>query len=185
MRRLWLVPVVPVLLAALACGPSPLSRREAEADIRQDYPVAVTINVPESAQALKGSPEHARLVLLQEQLGRTGWFSVQRSPDGDRETFAFRLSASAPRDIESGAKGFQIPAAQAEFVRATRMEPSRDSARVTYQIRLVRPTAYFPLFLATHPGVHAGDIHERHAAYRREGRSWILQDTDETLKKAH
>ena len=181
MRTLWLVPV---LLAAIACGPSRLSRREAETDIRQDYPVLVTINVPASEQAVKGSPEHARLVELQEQLAKTGWFSAERSPAGDRESFTFKLTASAPRNIRSTAKGFQLPAAEAEFLRATRLEPGRDGARVTYQVRLVRPNGNFPLFLALHPGVRLGDIHDRHASYRREGRNWILQDTDETLKKA-
>ena len=73
-----------VLAVALACGPSPLSRREAERDIRKDYPVQISVRVPESAKAIKGSPEHARLVGLQEALTRTGWFSVARSPDGDR-----------------------------------------------------------------------------------------------------
>jgi hypothetical protein len=49
---------------------------------------------------------------------------------------------------------------------------------------LTRPTANFPLFQALHPDVRMGDSKDRHASYRKEGRNWILQDTDETFKKA-
>ena len=182
MRLLLLL--VPVLAVALACGSARLSRREAEEDIRKDYPVVVAITVPERASAIKGSPDHARLVALQEELTRTGWFTVGRTPEGDREAFAFRLSPSAPKTVRTSAKGFQLPAAEAEFVRATGLEPTRDGARVTYQIRLVRPTSLFRLFQDLHPAVHVGETKDRHASYRREGRSWILQDTDESFRKA-
>jgi len=176
--------LVPVLVLALACGKTRLSRREAEEDIRKDYPVVVAITVPETARAIKGSPDHAKLVALQEELTRTGWFTVSRAPEGDREAFAFRLSPSAPKTVHTSAKGFLLPAAEAEFVRAVGLEPTRDGARVTYQIRLVRPTSLFRLFQDLHPGVHVGETKDRHASYRREGRSWILQDTDESFRKA-
>ena len=52
--------------------PAQLSRREAENDIRKDYPVQLVATVPESASAIKGSPEHAKLVALQEVLARPG-----------------------------------------------------------------------------------------------------------------
>jgi hypothetical protein len=176
---------VPVLAAALACGPSQLTRREAEKDIRQDYPVVVTVRVPETANAIKGSPEHARLVGLQEALGKTGWFSVVRSTQGDREQFQFKLKPQAPKSIRTGASGFELPAAEAEFVRIMpRLETTRDGVRVTYLVRLVHPTEHFPVFLALHPGVRIGETKERHASYRREGRSWILTETDEAFKKA-
>jgi len=182
MRRLI---IVPVLAAALACGPSRLTRREAERDIRQDYPVVVSVRVAESAKAIKGSPEHARLVGLQEALTRTGWFAVSRSPEGDREQFQFKLKPQAPRTIRTSASGFELPAAEAEFVRVLpRLETTRDGLRVTYLIRLVHPTELFPVFLALHPGVRIGETKERHASYRREGRSWILTETDEAFKKA-
>ena len=183
MRTLLLVPV---LLATLACsGKARLSRQEAERDIRQDYPVVVAITVPETEKAVKGSPEHARLVALQEELGRTGWFQATRTADGDRDQFAFRLASGAPRNIQASARGFLVPVAQAEFVRAVALEPVRDGARVTYQIRLVKPTPQFHLFQELHPGVRIGETKDRHASYRREGRNWILQDTDETFRKAN
>ena len=175
--------LVPILAAALACGPSRLTRGEAEKDIRQDYPVVVTLQVPDSAAAIKGSPEHAKLVAMQEALVRGGWFSVARSPEGDRETFTFKLNPGAPASIRTAPRGYQLPAAEADFVRALAMAPERDGARVTYQIRLVRPTPFFGLFQTLHPGVRIGDTKDRHAAYRRQGRDWVLQGTDEVFKK--
>lgn len=180
MRRL-LIP--PVLLLTLACGSSRLGRREAESDIRKDYPVRVVLRVPENASALKGSPEHAKLVKLQEQVVKKGWFAVFRTEEGDRERFIFKVLTQAPKEFRASAKGLEIPAAEAEFLKATRLEPTRDGARVTYLVRLARPTAYFPLFQAVY-GARIGDTKERHAIYRKEGRSWILQGTDETFKKA-
>jgi len=175
--------LVPVLAGALACGAARLSRQEAERDIRKDYPVRVTVQVPETARAVKGSPEHARLVALQETLEKSGWFTVARSPDGDREQFSFRPGPGAPAAVRPSAKGFQLPAAEVEFVRAVALDTSRDGARVTYQIRLVRPSAFFGIFQALHPGVKIGDTKDRHATYRRQGRDWILQGTDEAFPK--
>ncbi len=174
---------VPCLVTFLACGSAKLSRREAEGDIRKDYPVQIAVTVPESVSAIKGSPDHARLVALQEAVAAKGAFAVTRKAEGDRETFAFKPGASAPKDVRLSPKGYELPAAEAEFVRALRIEYMRDSARVTYQIRLTRPTAWFGLFQTLHPGVRPGETKERHASYRKEGRSWVLQGTDETLKK--
>ena len=181
--RLRTLVSVPVLALALACGAARLSRREAEADLRKDYPVQVTVQVPETAKAVKGSPEHARLVALQEAATRTGWFTVSRSPDGDREQFSFRLAPGAPAAVRPSTKGFQLPAAEAEFVRAVGLDTTREGARVTYQIRLVRPGSGFGLFQALHPGVKLGDTKDRHATYRRQGRDWVLQGTDESFRR--
>lgn len=174
---------VPFLVTFLACGSAKLSRREAEGDIRKDYPVQIVVTIPESASAIKGSAEHARLVALQEAAGK-GAFAVTRKVEGDRETFSFKPGASSPKEVRLSPKGYELPAAEAEFVRALRIEYMRDSARVTYQIRLGRPTAWFGLFQILHPGVRTGETKERHASYRKDGRSWVLQSTDETLKKA-
>ena len=183
--RPWLL--LPVLTACLACGSSKLSRREAEGDIRKDYPVQVLLRVPETAKAAKGSAELAKLAALQEQLTRTGWFTVERSVQGDSEQFSFHRSAAAPGSVQATGGGFQVPAAEAEFVRATRLETSRENDRstatVTYQVRLVRPTPAFAAFQALFPAAHAGASKDRHASYRREGRSWVLQGTDESFKK--
>jgi hypothetical protein len=34
-----------------------------------------------------------------------------------------------------------------------------------------------------HPGVKIGDTKDRHATYRRQGRDWVLQGTDEAFRK--
>jgi hypothetical protein len=182
MRRLL---ILSVLLLVMGCGSSKLSRTEAEKDLRQDYPVVVDIRVPESASAIKGSPEHAKLVTMQEQLARTGWFTIERKAEGDRERFSYKLAPAAPSFIHASVKGLSIPAAEAEFVKALRLEPERDGLKVTYQIRLAKPTAQFGLFQALHPDVKIGDVKERHAMYKRNGRSWVLQETDETFKKGN
>lgn len=175
--------IVPALMLTLACGSSKLSQREAASDLKKDYPVAIFIRVPENGSAIKGSAEHARLVKMTEELTKAGWFAVARTEEGDRERFAFKVLPQAPKDFRTSPKGFEIPAAEAEFVKPTRMEPTRDGARVTYLVRLARPTAYFPAFQAIY-GAKIGDTKERHATYRKEGRSWVLQGTDETFKKA-
>lgn len=175
--------ILPALVLTLACGSAKLSKREAESDIKKDYPVVIAIRVPESASAIKGSPEHVKLVRMQENLTKNSWYAVFREDAGDRERFTFKLLPQASKDVRTAAKGWEIPAAEAEFVQAVKLEPTRDGAKVSYRIRMVRPTAHFPLFQALHPGVNIGDTKERHAAYRKEGRSWVFQGTDEAFKK--
>jgi len=172
-----------LLLPVLACGSARLSRREAEHDIRQDYPVQVVIQVPETAHAATGSPELTRLVALQEGLARTGWFSAVRRAEGSQEVFSFKASPSLPSFVKLAAKGWEIPAAQAIFVRAQDLQTSGDSAGVTYEVRLANPTSEFGLFQTLHPDARIGQSKSRHALYRKQGRAWILQETDETLKK--
>ena len=58
---------VPVLFTIIACGPTRLSRSEAEKDIRQDYPLVVPIRIPRSATPEQGTVEHTRT----DQAGRT------------------------------------------------------------------------------------------------------------------
>ena len=172
-----------LLLPILACGSARLSRQEAEQDIRQDYPVQVVVLVPETAHAAAGSPELTRLVALQEGLARTGWFSAMRHTEGGQEVFSFKANPSAPATVKLAAKGWEIPAARAVFVRAQDLKTSGDSARVTYEIRLAEPTPEFGLFQTLHPDARIGQSKSRHALYRKQGRAWILQGTDETLKK--
>jgi hypothetical protein len=175
--------LLPALLLMVACS-SKLERGKAEDLIRKDYPVVVPVTVPEKASAEKGSPEHLRLVTLKENLDKSGWFDSTLQTDGGRETFTFRLKPDAPKSIKAAPKGFSMPAAEAVFVRAVRLEPTREGARVTYEIRLDKPTAQFPIFQAVHPDAKLGQTKPRHATFERRRGSWELTGTDETFRKA-
>jgi len=183
MRRVLLAPVVLILLA---CGSSKLQKREAESDIKKDYPVMVMVPVPAKVSAEKGSEAHRKLLLLHDNLSKTGWFAIQRHDDGKREEFTYQLNANAPKTaMAAPGGGFQVKAAEADFVRATRLDPTGNSAVVTYQVRLVKPTTQFPLFEALHPGVKIGETKDRHATYQKQGRDWVLMGTDEKFMKAN
>lgn len=180
MRRLLLLPL---LLLSLACS-SKLERAKAEDLLRKGYPVVVPVMVPETAAAEKGTPDHLRLVTLKENLERSGWFDCSSRSEGSRESFTFRLKADAPKAIKAAPKGFSMPAAEAAFVRAVRMEATRDGARVTYDIRLEKPTAQFPLFQALHPEARIGQTKTRHATFERRRGGWELTGTDEAFRRA-
>lgn len=177
------LPLVPVLVFTLACGSSKLNQQETASDIRKDYPVLVTLKVQENESAIIGSPQFAKLVLMQEKLTQNGWFSVTRKTESDRERFQFQKLPNAPGEIRNSAKGWEIPVAKAEFVKVTRMKASANEAKVGYQIRMADPSPHFPLFKAFYPKAHIGETKERIATYRKEGRAWILQGTDEAFKK--
>ena len=81
--------------------------------------------------------------------------------------------------------GFQVKAAEADFVRATGINPAGNGSVITYQVRLVKPTPQFPLFEALHPGVKIGETKDRHATYQKQGRDWVLMSTDEKFMKAN
>jgi hypothetical protein len=175
--------LLPALLLTLACG-SKLDRSRAEDLIRANYPVVVQVPVPEKASAEKGSPAYLRLTTLKENLDKSGWFETSVRTEGGQETFTFRLKPDAPKTIMAAPQGFLVPAAEVVFVRAVRMEPTREGTRVRYEVRLEKPTAQFPLFLAHHPNAKVGQIHPRHAAFERRKGAWELTATDETFHKA-
>jgi hypothetical protein len=113
----------------MACGSGKLSTSEAEKDICQDYPVVVDIRVSENASAIPGSLEHAKFAALTEQLAMAGWFALERKVEGDQERFLCKRSPSTPPFVRVGAKGFSIPAAEADFVKALRLEPEQGASR--------------------------------------------------------
>lgn len=181
--RALLIP--PALLVLMACGSSKLSRTEAERDLRVDYPVIIPVRIPARPEAEKGSPAHVKLAALHAAARAFPWIQTGRQENGPREAFTFTLGPGAPKDAKTGPQGIELPAAQAEFAGARRMVPQgRDRAEVVYQIRLAQPTAYFPLWQALHPGIPAGATKDRRAEYRREGRSWVLQKTNEAFAKS-
>ncbi len=183
MRKILLIPA---LLSILACGSSKLQRSEAERDIRKDYPVMVMVPVPAKVSAEKGTPAHQKLILLHDNLSKTGWFAIQRHDIGTREEFTYQLNANAPKNaMAAPSGGYQVKAAEADFMKATRLDPAGNGQVATYQIRLVKPTPQFPLFEALHPGVKVGEIKERHATYQKQGRDWVLMSTDEKFLKTN
>ncbi len=183
MRRVVLASVV---LALLACGSSKLQKSEAERDIKKDYPVLVMVSVPAKVSAEKGTEPHKKLLLLHDNLAKTGWFTIQRTDQGKREEFTYQLNANAPKTaMAAPSGGFQVKAAEADFVRATGLAPAGNSSVVTYQIRLTKPTPQFPLFEALYPGAKIGQTKDRHATYQKQGRDWVLMGTDEKFMKAN
>jgi len=175
--------LLPALLLTLACS-SKLDRSKAEDLIRKGYPVVVPVTVPEKAAAAKGSPAFLRLTSLKENLDKSGWFESSVKTEGTVETFTFRLKPDAPKAIKAAPQGFSLPAAEAVFVRATKMEPTREGARVMYEIRLEKPTAQFALFQTQHQNAQLGQVHLRHATFERKSGAWVLSATDEVFHKA-
>jgi hypothetical protein len=175
--------LLPILLLTLACS-SKLERGKAEDLIRANYPVVVPVAIPEKASAEKGSPAHLRLQTLKENLDKSGWFESSVKTEGGQETFTFRVKPDAPKAIKAAPQGFSVPAAEAVVVRVVKLEPTREGARVVYEIRLEKPTAQFPLFQALHPDVKVGQTKPRHATFERRKGKWELTGTDETFHKA-
>jgi hypothetical protein len=175
--------LLPVLLLTLACS-SKLERTRAEDLIRKDYPVVVPVTVPEKASAEKGSAAHLKLISLKENLDKSGWFESAIRTEGTQEAFTFHLKPDAPKAIKAAPQGFSMPAAVAVFVRAVKMETTREGARVAYEIRLEKPMAQFPLFQALHQEVKVGQTKQRHATFERRKGSWELTSTDEVFRKA-
>jgi hypothetical protein len=174
--------VLPALLLTLACS-SKLERSKAEDLIRKDYPVVVPVTVPEQVTAEKGTPEHVRCAAMKDSLEKSGWFDITTKVEGVKETFTFRLKSNAPKAIKAAPNGFSMPAAEATFVRANKLEPTREGARVVYEIRLEKPTAQFGLFQSMYPNARVGDTKTRHATFERRKGAWELTGTDEVFRK--
>ena len=174
--------LAPVLLATLACS-SKLDPRKAEAAIAPGYPVAVPIIVPETATAQKGSANVARLAKLKENLEKTGWFKITSTASSAGETCTFQLLPTAPKAVTPASGGFSVPAAHAGFVRVVSVNQTKEGARVTYEIRLEKPTAQFPLFQDVYPDATLGTTKVRYAEFQRRNGSWQLMSTNEVFKK--
>ncbi|HJV49110.1 MAG TPA: hypothetical protein VJ549_07530 [Geothrix sp.] len=180
MRHLLLLPA---LLLTLACS-SKLDRTKAEDLIRKDYPVVVPVTVPDQVVAEKGTPDYLRITGLKDSLEKTGWFDVTAKTEGAKETFTFRLKPDAPKAIKAAPKGFSMPAAEATFVRAFKMEPTREGCRVAYEIRLEKPTAQFALFQSLFPDAKLGQTKVRYATFERRKGAWEMTGTNEVFHKA-
>lgn len=177
--------LAPSLLAlAVACGPSRLEKKDAEAQIRAGYPVTVTLRIPEQSGASAGTAEALRLKGLAEALAHSGWFEASAPEVKGRVEFTARLKPGAPATVKPVGQGFQVPVAQAVFTGLQGKEERGDEARITYVIRLEQPTALFPAFELRYPDAKVGATKQRHARFRKDGRAWKLVETDEKFGKA-
>jgi hypothetical protein len=184
MRRPALLLAVPALVLGLACHRGGLQKEQAESLIRAAYPVTVMVRVPESVTGHAGSPEILRAEAFAKNLEGTGWFDIERKEDKDSLHFRFAPKAGTLGAAHPAGKGFEIPVAQAVFVKALHKMDMPDGAKVTYQIKLASPTAQWPLYQLVKPNVRMGDTKDRHAEFRKQGGAWVLDRTDETLQKA-
>lgn len=173
---------LPALIVLVACSAPRLSRPEAEQALKPLYPVPITLEIPSQGRAIKGSPQHAQLVAQREYLMGQG-FTVPRQMEGDWESFQFNAPPALRQGIKAVAGGFEITVAQAEFVKALKLEPGKKEAKVSYQVRLGSPTPHFQLFQQLNPHTKVGATKDRHARFTLEGRTWKLQETDEKGKK--
>ena len=120
---------------------------------------------------------------MKDNVEKTGWFEVTTKTEGAKETFTFRLKPNAPKAIKAAPKGFSMPAAEAVFVRAIKLEPTREGSRVVYEIRLEKPTAQFPLFQSLFPDAKLGQTKVRYATFERRKGAWELTGTNEVFHK--
>lgn len=172
----------PALVLLAGCGSSKLDNSVAEKLIKPDYPVVAPIKVPRHAGAEKGSSEYQRIETINGLLGKSAAFTIQRREEGNRVSYDYALAPGAPSSIRTTDKNFLLPAAEVTFARISRIEAKGDRYRVTYQIRLAKPTTHFGLFQFLHPQARLGDTKDRHALIEKQGGNWALMETDEEFK---
>jgi hypothetical protein len=168
------------VLLATACGGGKLGSGTAEKLIRPDYPVAAPLRVPRTATVDKASPTWSMLQTIHTAMARDGRVQIQTRDEGAKATFTYTLAPGAG-GAKLTASGFELPAAEVEFVRMVRVETRGNQARATYEVRLARPTALFPAFQARHPGAQIGQTKQRHAEFDKQGGRWGLLKTDEAF----
>jgi hypothetical protein len=182
MRRLVLLPLSALVLL-VGCGSSnKLTPSIAEKLIAPDYPVMVPIKVPKVAKAAKGSAEFQKIETINGMLTKGGAFTLDRQEQGDQVTYTYQPAAGAP-GVVAQEKTWLLPAAEATFVKVTRIEPKDGHFLAQYQIRLAKPTPHFGLLQFLHPQVRMGDTKDRHALIERRGNEWALMRTDEDFPK--
>jgi hypothetical protein len=179
--------LVPFLLILAACGSAKLEKATAEKLIRPDYPAVVLLKVPLTATAEKGSDKLARNQKINELLAKEPWIEVKTEEKDGKVISSYRPSPKAPKTVRPSLKFIEVPAATAEFISATRMEPMdprrKDGAvKVTFLVRLSKPTGLWPLYEFLHPGASLSQPVERHALLERSGGKWGLIKTDETAR---
>ena len=115
--------ILPVLVSVVACGSSRLEKSTAEKLIKQDYPAVVRVKVPQTATVDKGSDKQQKVLKINELLNKQGWFEIKVEEKGDKARYTYHVTSKAPKTVKVGLDNFEVPAATAEFVGATNMEP--------------------------------------------------------------
>lgn len=179
--------ILPVLVSVMACGSSKLEKGTAEKLIKPDYPAVVRVKVPQTATVEKGSEKQQRVLKINELLNKEGWFDIKTEEKDAKVRYTYHLSSKAPKTVKPGLDNFEVPAATAEFVGATNMEPldprqKSGAVKVTFLVKLTKPTGQWALYEFLHPEAKIGQPVERHALFERKGGAWELMKTDESAK---
>ncbi len=179
--------VLPLLVSVLACGSSKLEKSTAEKLIKPDYPAVVRVKVPQTATVEKGSDKQQRVLKINDLLNKEGWFDIKVEEREAKVRYTYQLNSKAPKTVKPGLDNFEVPAATAEFVGATRMEPldprqKHAGMKVTFLVKLTKPTSQWGLYEFLHPEAKLGQPTERHALIERKGGAWELMKTDETAR---
>ena len=179
--------ILPLLVSVVACGSSKLEKSTAEKLIRQDYPAVVRVRVPQTATVEKGTDKQQKVLKINELLNKQGWFEIKVEEKGDKARYTYRISAKAPKTVKVGLDNFEVPAATAEFVGATNMEPldprnPKGAVKVGFLVKFAKPTEHWPLYEFLHPEAKLGQPTERHAIFEYRKGGWELMKTDESAR---
>lgn len=175
------------LVVLAGCGSSKLEKGTAEKLIKPDYPAVVFVKVPKTATADKGSDKLARTTRINEMLAKEPWIDVKTEEKDGKVRSTYQVSARAPKTVRPATDYIEVPAAMAEFVGATRMEPvdprRKDGpVNVTYLVRFTKPSGLWPLYEFLHPEAKLNQPIERKALFERSGGKWGLMETNEKAR---
>lgn len=175
------------LVVLSACGSSKLEKGTAEGLIKPDYPAVVFIKVPRTATAEKGSDKLARTAKINELLAKEPWIDIKTEEKDGKVISTYQVSAKAPKTVRPATDYIEAPAAMAEFVGATRMEPADPRRKdgpvnVTYLVRYTKPSGLWPLYEFLHPEARLNQPTERKALFERAGGKWGLLETNEKAR---
>lgn len=182
-----LLPTLCVLAVLTGCGSSKLEKATAEKLLKPDYPAVVFVKVPRSATADKGSDKHARTTKLNELLAKEPWIDIKTEEKDGKVRSTYQVSPRAPKTVRPATDYIEVPAAMAEFVGATRMEPADPRRKdgpvnVTYLVRYTKPSGLWPLYEFLHPEARLNQPTERKALFERSGGKWGLMETNEKAR---
>jgi hypothetical protein len=177
---------LPALLLVLSCGSSKLEKSTAEKLLKPDYPAVLTLRVPLQTKAVeKGSAEDQKFQKINQLLAEGGWFEAKAEEKDGKVRYRYRTTPKAPGSVKAGLENYETPAAALEFVGATRMEPmdsKGNSVKVTFLVKVAKPSPVWPVYELTHENVKLGQPVERHARFERSGGKWGLMETDEKAR---